>query len=282
MPQTNRRPRLPPTLENGSEADDSDDENVAHKKLKVAMSLVSMAGLNGRLLSGEWKSISDALAEVWKATDLPDKSVREFCCETVCVEMLISMPMKAMSGNLGLLCQSRLFCNRLLLEKRQEPELTHEKLTEWALQLFNGCVYAAFHHGHPPERAAHVCQRIVINLLRWKIGIVRQMITVLEGMRISPLRLFPTSVGDGAVFPSTTGPLLQRAQPAEEALRHAPTFLYYLLSKPYDGPWPEDPHAMRLRSGTLHALQRVSWQGYLIALANCYGGASNRNDDALV
>ena len=261
--------------------DDSDGGNEVCKKLKVAMSLVSMAGLNGRLLDGDWKSIGDALVDVWKATDLPDKSVRDFCCETVCVELLITTPMKATCGKLGLLCQSRLFCNRLLAEKRQAPGLSDDELQEWALQLFNGCVYAAFHHGHTPERAAHVCQRVVINLLRWKIGIVRQMITVLEGMRVSPSTLFSTSIGDGAIFPSTTGPL-HRSQPAEEALRHAPTFLYYLLGKPASGPWPEDPHAMCLRSGTLHALQRVSWQGYLIALANCYGGASNRNDGALV
>ena len=261
--------------------DDDNDGSEVRKKLKVAMSLVSMAGLDGRLKSGDFKSISDALVDVWKVTDLPDVHVREFCCETVCIEMLRDTPMKAVHGNLGLLCQSRLFCNRLLAEKRQAPGLTNDGLQEWAMQLFNGCVYAAFHHGHPPDRAVHVCQRIVINLLRWKIGIVRQMIAVLEGMRVSPFVLFPTSVGDRAIFPSTTGPL-HRSQPAEEALRHAPTFLYYLLSKPYDVPWPEDPHAMRLRSGTLHALQRVSWQGYLIALANCYGGASNRNDDALV
>lgn len=263
------------------EYDDDDDGNEVRKKLKAAMSLVSMAGLNGRLLDGDWKSIGDALVDVWKATDLPDKSVRDFCCETVCVELLITTPMKAMCGKLGLLCQSRLFCNRLLAEKRQAPGLSDDELQEWALQLFNGCVYAAFHHGHTPESAAHVCQRVVINLLRWKIGIVRQMITVLEGMRVSPSTLFSTSIGDGAIFPSTTGPL-HRSQPAEEALRHAPTFLYYLLGKPASGPWPEDPHAMCLRSGTLHALQRVSWQGYLIALANCYGGAINRNDGALV
>jgi hypothetical protein len=279
MPLSRRRLRMPPTLE-----DDSDDDQCGsevRKKLKAAMSLVSMAGLDGRLKSGDWKAISDALVDVWKVADLPDTHVREFCCETVCVEILCGTPMKAMGGNLGLLCQSRLFCNRLLSEKRQEPNLTNDDLKEWSVKLFTGCVYAAFHHGHPPDRSVHVCQRIVINMLRWKIGIVHQIVTVLEGMRISPFTLFPTSVGDGAIFPSTTEPL-HRSHPAEEALRHAPTFLYYLLSKPYDGLWPEDPHAMRLRSGTLHALQRVSWQGYLIALANCYGGASSRNNEALV
>ena len=280
MPPTRRRLRMPPML--GEEYDDdSDGGNEVCKKLKVAMSLVSMAGLNGRLLDGDWKSIGDALVDVWKATDLPDKSVRDFCCETVCVELLVATPMKAMCGKLGLLCQSRLFCDRLLLEKRQEPNLTHEDLTEWALQLFNGCVYAAFHHGHPPERAAHICQRIVINMLRWKIGIVLQIITVLRRMLVKPLTIFPTSIGEGAIFPSAASGALHWSQPAEEALRHAPTFLYYLLGKTYDEPWPIDPHAMRLRSGTLHALQRVSWDGYLIALANCYGGASNRNDGAL-
>ena len=268
-------------LEDECDEDDDDDGSEIRKKLKAAMSLVSMAGLDGRLKSGDFKSISDALVDAWKVTDLPDVHMREFCCETVCIELLRDTPMKAMCGKLGLLCQSRLFCNRLLAEKRQAPGLTNDDLKEWALSLFNGCVYAAFHHGHPPDRAVHVCQRVVINLLRWKIGIVRQIIAVLEGMRVTPLRLFPTSVGDGAIFPSTTGPL-HRSQPAEEALRHAPTFLYYLLSEPYDGPWPEDPHAMRLRSGTLHALQRISWQGYLIALANCYGGASNRNNGALL
>ena len=277
MPLSRRRLRMPPMLEDESEDDDCGSE--VRKKLRAAMSLVSMAGLDGRLKSGDFKSISDALVDVWKVTDLPDTHVREFCCETVCVEILRDTPMKAMCGKLGMLCQSRLFCNRLLAEKRQDLDLTDDDLKDWSVKLFTGCVYAAFHHGHPPDRAVHTCQRIVINMLRWKVGIVHQIVTVLEGMRISPFKIFPTSVGDGAIFPSTTAPL-HRCQPAEEALRHAPTFLYYLLSKPYDGQWPEDPHAMRLRSGTLHALQRVSWQGYLIALANCYGGASNRNDGA--
>lgn len=267
-------------LEDECERDNCGSE--VRKRLKAAMSLVGMAGLNGRLLDGDWKSISDALVDVWKATDFTNKSVRDFCCETVCVELLITTPTKAMCGNLGVLCQSRLFCDRLLFEKRREPNLAHEDLTEWALQLFKGCVHAAFHHGHPPERAAFLCQRVVINLLRWNIGIVRQIITVLEAMRVTPFTIFPTSIGEDAILPSSAAPdELHQCQPAEEALRHAPTFLYYLLGKPYDGPWPEDPHAMRLRSGTLHALQRVSWNGFLIALANCYGGASNRNNAAL-
>jgi hypothetical protein len=275
---------MPPEFNN--ESDDADNDahggSAVRKKLKTAMSLVGMAGLNGRLTSGDWKSISEALLAVWKTTDnLPDKRVREFCCETVCIELLSATPFKAMSSNLGLLCQSRLFCNRLLNEKRQEPHLANNDLKNWAVELFTSCVHAAYHQGHPPDRSAYLCQRIVINMLRWRIGIVHQIVTVLEGMRISPLAIFPTSIGDGAIFPSTTVPL-HRIQPAEEALRHAPTFLYYLLSKPYGGLWPVDPHAMRLRSGTLHALQRVSWQGYLIALANCHGGASNRNHGELI
>ena len=279
MPPTRRHLRLPQMLED--EWDDDDDcGSEVRKKLRAAMSLVSMAGLDGRLKEGDWKNISDALVDAWKVTDLPDVHVREFCCETVCVEMLRDAPMKAMCGKLGMLCQSRLFCNRLLAEKRQDLDLTDDDLKDWSVKLFTGCVYAAFHHGHSPDRAVHMCQRIVINMLRWNVGIVHQIVTVLEGMRINPYTLFPTSVGDGAIFPSAGE--LHRSQPAEEALRHAPTFLYYLLSRSYDGLWPEDPHAMRLRSGTLHALQRVSWQGYLIALANCYGGARNRNDNALV
>lgn len=262
--------------------DDCDDHgHEVRKRLKAAMSLVSMAGLSGRLKSGGWQSTSGALADMWKATDLPDKSVREFCCETVCMEILLEAPMKAMSGKLGVLCQSRLFCNRMLFEKRQEPDLTNDELKEWAVQLFSACIHAAFDRGHSPERAAHACQRLVINMLCWRIGIVHQITIVMQRMRIDPLAIFPTSVGKDAVVHSTEPGEAHRCQPAEEALLHAPTFLYYLLNKACGDPWPVDPRATRLRSGTLHALQRGSWDGYLIALANCYGGASNRNDDAL-
>lgn len=68
---------MPPTLEEESDGDDCGSE--IRKKLKAAMSLVSMAGLDGRLKSGDWKTISDALVDVWKVTDLPDTHVREFC-----------------------------------------------------------------------------------------------------------------------------------------------------------------------------------------------------------
>lgn len=258
--------------EEEAEEAEEDSESPIRKKLRGAMSLVDMAGLDGRLTSGEYKNIGEALHSVWKGTRMLDTSVSNFGCESVCIELLLSTPTRAMSGKLGMLCRHRLFCNRLLHEKQQEQGITHEILMEWATQLFAGCVVAAFCVEEVPELAHQVLQSIVLNLLRWQIGIVQPMTKVLKAMKVEAGALFPTSIGDGATFPSFANAREHVPQPAEEALRLAPTFVYYLVGKKYGTPWPINPHANRLRSGTIHSLQRVTWDGYLIEIANCHLG----------
>lgn len=250
---------------------EEDSESPMRKKLRGAMSLVDMAGLDGRLTSGEYKDIGEALHSVWKVTQSLDTSVGNFGCESVCIELLLTAPMLTVSGKLGLLCRHRLFCNRLLHEKRQQPGVTEDKLAEWAVSLFSGCVVSAFaSEWIAPDLAHTVLQAILLNMLRWQIGIVQQLTNVLNVAKVEAATLFPTSIGDGATFPSFANAREHVPQPAEEALRLAPTLLYYLVGKKYGTPWPVNPHANRLRSGTIHALQRVTWDGYLIAIANCH------------
>ena len=241
------------------------------KKLRGAMSLVDMAGLDGRLTSGEYKGIGEALHSVWKGTQKLDTRVGNFGCESVCIELLVAAPALTMSGKLGLLCRHRLFCNRLLHEKRQQPGLTEDRLEKWAVSLFSGCVVAVLAAQNMPSDLAHtVLQAILLNMLRWQIDIVPQLTSVLNKAKVEAVKLFPTSVGNCAIFPSVGNLREHVSQPAEEALSLAPTFLYYLVGKPFGTPWPVNPHANHLRSGTIHSLQRVTWDGYLIAIANCH------------
>lgn len=253
-------------------ADSEDDpESPMRKKLRGAMSLVDMAGLDGRLTSGEYKSLGEALHSVWKGTQTLDTSVGNFGCESVCIELLVTAPALTMSGKLGLLCRHRLFCNRLLHEKRQQSGLTEVKLAEWAASLFSGCLVAVFAAEEmTPDLAHTVLRSILLNMLRWQIGIVHQLTNVLNVSKVKAATLFPTSVGNGAVFPSFANAREHVPQPAEEALSLAPEFIYYLVGKTFGTPWPVNPYANRLRSGTIHSLQRVTWDGYLIAIANCY------------
>jgi hypothetical protein len=271
-----------------SRSDEYEDTNLAldaalaRKKLKGAMDLVSMAGLDGRFSDMEFKSLGDALLAVYKLPQLQDANVVEFGYQSVCIELLVQSPLRALSGKLGLLCQNRLFCDRLLCERRVYGNGRLLDLQRWGLELFASVLSAISIVEPNVEIASSMRTNVLLNLLRWQIGLVDGLASVLSKMDIKPKDLFSTSMGPGAILPSQSLVSLHLPQPAELALRFAPTFLFWILGKdPKVNTWPVNPAARRLRSGTLHALDDVTWDGYLIEIANCHGGEGNQNDRCL-
>lgn len=271
-----------------SRSDEYEDANLAldaalaRKKLRGAMDLVSIAGLDGRLTDLEFKSLSDALMAVYKLPQLQDANVADFGYESVCIELLVQSPLRALSGKLGLLCQHRLFCDRLLCERRMYGNGRLVDLQRWGLELFASVMSAISIVEPNVEIASSMRTKVLLNFLRWQIGLVDGLASVLRELEIEPKDLFPTSIGLDAILPSQRRVSLHLPQPAEMALRFAPTFLFWILGKdPKDRTWPLNPAARRLRSGTLHALDDVTWDGYLIEIANCHGGERNQNDRCL-
>ncbi len=274
-----RRARDP---DNDDDADLASDAAFARKKLKGAMDLVSTAGLDGRFSDLEFKSLSEALMSVWKLPQLQDTNVTNFGYESVCIELLVQSPLRALSGKLGILCQHRLFCDRLLCERRMYGNGRLVDLQRWALELFASVMSVIAIVEPDPVRASSMRTKVLLNFLRWQIGIVDELASVLREMEIEPKELFPTSIGPDAILPSQRRVSFHLPQPAEMALRFAPTFVFWILGKdPKDRTWPVNPAARRLRSGTLHALDDVTWDGYLIEIANCHGGDRNKNDRCL-
>ena len=269
-------------LGDDDDVDLASDAAFARKKLKGAMDLVSMAGLDGRFSDLEFKSLSDALMGVWKLPQIQDANVANFGYESVCIELLVQSPLRALSGKLGILCQHRLFCDRLLCERRMYGNGRLVDLQRWALELFASVMSVIAIVEPDPVRASSMRTKVLLNFLRWQIGIVDELASVLREMEIEPKELFPTSIGPDAILPSQRRVSLHLPQPAEMALRYAPTFVFWILGKdPKDRTWPVNPSARRLRSGTLHALDDVTWDGYLIEIANCHGGDRNKNDRCL-